>query len=86
MNVEPDHRVARRLLDPEDRVVGQEAQRDVGEDHQRHRREQHDDEPAVDGEQDRRSKFAGIVCRTVRWAADSRSGRIHAMPRLRRVR
>ena len=48
---EPDHQVARHFLDPQDRLVGQEAQRDVGEHHQRHRREHHNQQPAVDPQQ-----------------------------------
>src|SRR5487761_1950328 len=44
---EPDHRVARRLLDPEDRLIREKTQRDVGEHHRRHRREHDDDAPPV---------------------------------------
>src|SRR6478735_2824374 len=44
---QPYHRVARRLIDPEDRVVRQEAERDIREHHRRHRSEQQDDGPSV---------------------------------------
>ena len=67
---EPDHRVARRLLHPQHRVVGEEAQRDVGEDHHRHRGEQRDDEASRLARRNRRSKVCIGVAR-----CDSRAGR-----------
>ena len=44
---QPDHQVARHLLHPQDRMVGQKAQRDVGKHHRRHRGQDDDQKRAV---------------------------------------